>query len=440
MPEKRKCPMCKTNPASSRGTTCGKQKCQSEFRAQARLAKDIPKLEETCPEIKQDFELGTWRISAKQVRIHSLDELIKHFEVDTSIWTVKKFECVAHEMGMAPRPTRTSKTDWVLPDRRALIVPLYNIRAEFEKNKAVASAKGILDELKKEIAGLGKMPATRKQPFLTTSFGYCLELGPPDVHFGKLAWGPETGWENYDLKEALELWETGVWDLLSRAPKSKLEKIWFPLGNDMLHFDNKAQTTTQGTPQDGDSRYHKVFCAAQALMIKTIDRMREIAPVEIYGVPGNHDTLAAWHMTNSLEMAFRDCKQVQVNNSANLRKYAQFGNMMVLWAHGNALKTHQYPGLMAREQPEMFCSSKFFEAHVGHIHQTKVQDLHVGEAMGVRVRTMPSISGTDAWHAEKGFVGNIRSIESYLYDKKDGLVTTNHWNVPAEITKSKGSN
>jgi hypothetical protein len=40
---------------------------------------------------------------------------------------------------------------------------------------------------------------------------------------------------------------------------------------------------------------------------------------------------------------------------------------------------------------------------------------------GVVVRTLMSLSSTDAWHFRKGYVGNQRAAEAYLYDR-GGLV------------------
>jgi hypothetical protein len=38
----------------------------------------------------------------------------------------------------------------------------------------------------------------------------------------------------------------------------------------------------------------------------------------------------------------------------------------------------------------------------------------------VRVRVLPSLSGTDAWHYRKGYVGSMRAAEAYLWSYDDG--------------------
>jgi hypothetical protein len=380
-------------------------------------------------QIKQTFDDKAWRISADQVRIKSLDELLKQFKIDTRVWRVKKFECVSHEQAQAPRPVGNSKEGWKLEDPRAIIVPLYNVRAEFERIPENDAAIKIVESLKQDIINLGIKKTYIEKPYKQREDGKCLEISIPDVHFGKLAWAPETGWENYDLSIAKKIWREALASLLNR-PYGNLEQIWFILGNDMIHFDSKNWATTRGTLQDGDSRYHKVFSQVQTLMIESIEDMLRLAPVKIKGVVGNHDEHAAWHMANSMEMAFRGFKYVNIDNSPNPRKYDQFGCNMLLWDHGNEIKKDKYPSLMAKEQPKMFCSSRFHEVHTGHFHTKKDSDARTDEAVGVRVRVLPSLSASDSWHAGKGYVGNIRSAESYLWDKEDGLIAINSWNVP----------
>jgi hypothetical protein len=106
---------------------------------------------------------------------------------------------------------------------------------------------------------------------------------------------------------------------------------------------------------------------------------------------------------------------------------------MLMFCHGDGGKRDDYALLMATEKPEMFGRTKFREAHIGHTHQTRLEEKH-----GVRVRVIPSLSPADDWHSENGFVGNLRSAEAYFWNKKEGLVGTAIYNddcQPPLITK-----
>jgi hypothetical protein len=70
---------------------------------------------------------------------------------------------------------------------------------------------------------------------------------------------------------------------------------------------------------------------------------------------------------------------------------------------------------MATEQPEMWSSSKFREAHCGHVHKEQVN-----EYMGTKVRFIPSICGNDEWHKNRGYIGTIRAGQVHIWNKRRG--------------------
>ncbi len=247
-----------------------------------------------------------------------------------------------------------------------------------------------------------------------------------DLHVGKLAWGNETGWDNYDSRMAEQAHDEALEALIRRSASHPISRVLYVVGNDLLHSDTKAGTTTGGTPLDTDSRYHKVFSIVRKMTVRAIDRLAEIAPVDAVLVPGNHDTLAVWHLGDSLECWYRNAKHVTIENTPRMRKYYQHGRVMLLLTHGNRGKLDQYPLLMATEQRAMWGATHFREAHTGDKHGTKVL-----EVKGVKVRTLPSLSAADAWHSEFQFVGNSRSAEAFVWDKGEGLIAQAHYTIPS---------
>ena len=76
----------------------------------------------------------------------------------------------------------------------------------------------------------------------------------------------------------------------------------------------------------------------------------------------------------------------------------------------------------------------------GHLHTLKAKtqravvqpmlsDVH--EEMGVVIRRCRSLSGTDAWHAQLGYVGNIKAAEGFAFHRTMGE-TDVHTGVIAE--------
>ena len=127
--------------------------------------------------------------------------------------------------------------------------------------------------------------------------------------------------------------------------------------------------------------------------------------------------MSVWHLGESLECVFAKYKDVEIQNEPTYRKYHEHGEVMLMFTHGDKAKRTDYPLLMAQEQREMWGRTRFKECHTGHTHMTKTDEQH-----GVRVRVLPALCPPDDWHAEQGYVGNLRSAEAYVWNKSEGLI------------------
>lgn len=350
----------------------------------------------------------------------TLADLVRVCEIDTTEWLVERWVANKWEMGARNDKGQVQTT------------PLYQIKAWLKRNRPVIAARAeiasLLEDAKAKVSprviGFKRSPAGRAPDFM-------LELAIPDLHLGKLAWNPETGYAPYDTKIAERLFEEALDVLLARTAGFSCAEIILPIGNDLLHSDSPAGTTTKGTKLDTDSRFQKTFSVARRMITRAIDRLRAIAPVTAIMVPGNHDQLSVWHLGDSLECFFHKTDGVTIKNEPKLRKYHAFGTTAIMFTHGNAGKATDWPLLFATEQPEMFGAASFREIHTGHLHQTRLT-----EKNGVRVRISPALCPPDAWHSEYGFVGNLRGAEAYVYHRTEGLVTVAHFTVPDRASKA----
>ena len=121
-----------------------------------------------------------------------------------------------------------------------------------------------------------------------TNSGKMIEIPIMDLHLGKLAWNDETG-ENYDHNIAEERFLQVISDFINRTKHYTFDKILFPIGQDFFNFDSIDGTTTKGTRQDNDLRWQKLYLKGMEILVKAIDLLSQIAPVEIFYVAGNHD-------------------------------------------------------------------------------------------------------------------------------------------------------
>jgi predicted transcriptional regulator len=347
----------------------------------------------------------TWRIALPKTRIKTLEELVAHCEIDLSIWEVERFICNKWEIGAN------------LDDGKITVEPLFQIKAFLKKKKEIVSARKEIEALKVLAKKSARFPIAVKAN--KSASGNMLEVNIPDAHFGKLSWGLETGGPNYDVRIAEEVVTRAFEALLGKVGHYEFEEVILIVGNDILNSDDVEGRTTAGTSVSTDGRYQKTFGVVRTLMTRFVERLRTRfkCPVIVIMVPGNHDKLSVWHLGDSLECYFHNYKDVTIENTPRYRKYHSFGKVMLMFTHGDKGKRNDYPLLMATEQPEMFGRSKFWEAHTGHNHMTKVDEQH-----GVRVRVLSALCPADDWHAENGFVGNKRSAEAYVWNKDEGLI------------------
>ena len=339
----------------------------------------------------------------------SLADVVRLWKVDEDIWEAVLFQPNKWEIG-AKHPE----------SGEILTKPLYQTKVVF-KRKKTASIELVAKQILADIEQAAKAKPAQPRKVVDRSADLLLEVDVFDLHVGKMAWGQETG-HDYDLRIAERIAKGAVSDLLAQARGAKIAQVILPFGQDFFQYDTPQGTTTAGTQVDHDGRFQKMFRVGHLLAMWMIEECAKIAPVHVPVIPGNHDETAAFTMGVVLEAEFRRDKRVTFDNGPAPRKYFRFGKTLLGYAHGNNEPTGKLGQLMAIERPLDWAASTCREFHVGHIHTgRKAEPLSVDDQTGVTVRWLRSLSGTDSWHAKKGFVGNQRSAEAFLWRKEGGM-------------------
>ena len=243
--------------------------------------------------------------------------------------------------------------------------------------------------------------------------GKMLEVPIVDLHLSKLCWKPETG-ENYDRNIAEKRFMAVVDDVVARTRKMEFEKILFPLGNDFFNFDDMAGNTTRGTRQDNDSRWQKMFAVGVVLLTKAIDKFAQVADVDAFVVPGNHDRQTSYYAMMYLNAYYQLSPPVSIDTNPSTRKYRRFGNCLIGFSHMDQERGRIY-GNMQVEAAEDWGQTKYREWHGAHLHSEQVKEKH-----GVIVRNLSSVTANDAWHFEKGYM-SLTKHQSFIWDREKGL-------------------
>lgn len=342
-------------------------------------------------------------------QIRTLEELIEVCKVDTAVWRVESWECTAWNS-----ITKDS-------EKKAQMHQLYRVHAKLKR----LAPKPLMDAMTSFFEKF-RDAAPPYHPIKHRSDGNTVvEIDLCDVHFGKLAWREESG-EDYDLRIAEKVFLNAIDDLLAEINGRNVQRILVPFGNDYAHIDSEANTTTGGTVVDTDGRLTKIYDVALTAKIKAMQRFRELAPVKLILVRGNHDRMVSFTMARAIKEHFRLDDRTEVDCTPALRKYELVGNTAILYQHGDHLndsRIRDLPAIMTKEAPrEMLARAIYHECHVGHKHcERKFTTRDVDTNVGFVTRWMHSLSAVDHWHFANHFIGSRRAAEVNRYDLELGF-------------------
>lgn len=358
--------------------------------------------------------------SRSSASVRTLDQLLDACEVDRDLWAVERWIANKWEVG--------SK----LPTGGVAVTPLYQIKAWLKRQAGVAEARAIVADAIADMAA--HAPRYRRPVYPTRgSDGHLLEVCLMDLHAGMYAWGEETGGGDFDSDIAHDLARRAVAALIERARGFPIERVLLPLGNDLAHADRTQDgaggTTRKGTVVDIDGRRARVLRLVRMIAVETIDALRQIAPVDVIMIAGNHDEETILALAEIVSAWYRNDAAVTIDGSPRVRKYYRYGTTLLGFAHGHNGRVTDLPILMATEAPDDWAATTWREVHLGHLHR---KGEAVQEHSGVRVRVMPSLAANDAWHATQGYC-HIRAAECYLWHRETAYVGHFSVSMPGEL-------
>ena len=359
------------------------------------------------------------KLDLKSITITTLEQALKVAEVDLTKWKVDRYHIGSWQVTMklkTPTGRYDDKGNEIYIDKPKTVT-MYKIQVWLKKLHNMEWVDAVR-ELIKEIP---KLKTPKKEYVLDGN--YLLEVALMDVHFGMLAWDKETGMD-YDIDIAEELFLYAVQDLLKKSVGYKPSQILFPFGNDFLHIDDPTnQTPMNRNLLDADSRLIKIYQKAKKSVIKAINYCREVAPVHVCWVPGNHDPNVSYYMCDVLSEVFSDDKDVTVDISPKWRKYYPFGECLIAYTHGIEEPLRDLPAIIATEERKLWGNSKYREIHIGHKHKKmQMHWINVDTMPGTVIRMIPSIAGTDQWHYKKGYIKSYHAAEAYVWDSNHGVI------------------
>lgn len=356
-------------------------------------------------------------------RIKVLDEFLDTCEVDLETWEVERYTLNAWDVTMSGQKSGTGE-DTTYTNYQIKVWLKRKIEV-FDREKFT---KELIEDISKNHAPHIQFSKDKKW---TNDGDNLFVPNLYDIHLGRLCWHEETG-ANYDVNIASQI----ASDLLERlfdslGTSESISRILFPVGNDFFNYDyaEPYPMTTNQTPQEADVRWQKMFRVGRNLLYGMIDWMtKEIAPVDVVVVPGNHEHQFMWLTGEILDAKYNGHDHVTVDNRPVHRKYYQYGKNLLGFAHGKDEKDVELHNLMSLEAPQQWAETKYRYYYLGHNHHEKSLKSKTSKAIinqeadykGVLISYLPAIAHTDKYEHQKGYEGSIRGARGMVHNYHRG--------------------
>ena len=351
----------------------------------------------------------------------TLEELIKICKVDTSIWEVERYIINKWEMGRKDKTVNLVWTDGVMNgevnDTGGITkAGLWQVKAWLRRKVEQTTLNAMLEEFSQRAAKHAPRKWVFEKACVKDRRDCCYVLNGQDLHIAKLAWAPETGSGDWDIRIAREAYDAAMDELMEKVPNDRVEEVVIIVGSDMLQVDNDKSTTTAGTYVDSDSRLAKAFQVAGEMLTDRIEKLASKFKVKVVVIPGNHDSTVSLFLGKYVEAWFRNHPNVKVDAAPRSRKYHGYGKTLIAFDHGDETKMKDLPLVVMQENRSTISQYKYTEVLTGHLHSEQCDDYK-----GIIVRTAPALCSPDRWHARRGYVGTIRRSQGLLYQREEGL-------------------
>lgn len=275
----------------------------------------------------------------------------------------------------------------------------------------LAAIRAVADGLKDELP--------RAAPVAPPAFCYSELLSfyaVTDLHMGALAWHEETGGEDYDLAIAerlIEDWFAAAIELAPPAETAVLAQM-----GDLLHWDGfDSVTPTSKHVLDGDSRFPKMVRAAIRVLRRVIRRLLEKhSRVHIVMADANHDPASGVWLREMFAAFYEDEIRVTVDQSSSTYYAYRHGDVSLFVHHGHRRKIADVDSVFAGRFREMYGSTKYSFAHLGHLHSDELKSTNL-----MKVERHETLAAPDAYAANGGWLSG-RSAKVITYHKRHGEV------------------
>ena len=236
-----------------------------------------------------------------------------------------------------------------------------------------------------------------------------------DAHVGMMAWGRETGSQDYDLDHAAKDMRHAFAKILALTPAA--EQSILLIGGDYFHSDDTlAETPANRHKLDVDGRFWKVLDVGIAIIAETIlHLLQKHARVHVRVLRGNHDPHSSMTLNFALAERYREEPRVTIEKTPRDLFMMQWGKCAIFAHHGDKGKPQQMALYLSDVCP-FWSDTRHRHYLTGHIHHDQAKDIGP-----LRHESLRAFCPPDAYAASMGY-GGRRALQSMTFHKADGLV------------------
>lgn len=241
-----------------------------------------------------------------------------------------------------------------------------------------------------------------------------------DFHLGLLAWGEETGGDDFDTAIAEQLLVDWFAAAIAQSPAAETG-VFAQLG-DFMHWDGMdAVTPASKHLLDADTRFQKLVRVAIRVIRRVIGMLlAKHQHVIVLCAEGNHDPASSIWLREWLAAIYEDEPRIRVDTSPDPYYCIEHGETALFFHHGHKRKPSNVDTVFASKFREVFGRTKHAYAHLGHMHHIDQKETNLMVVEQHRTLAAPDayasrggwMSGRDAcvitYSAQWGEVGRVR--------------------------------
>ena len=287
--------------------------------------------------------------------------------------------------------------------------PGYSVMLRPEAEEPEAVAERIRGALEGMVASEPVLPPENVMADL------CAVYPLMDAHVGMMAWGKETGSQDYDLDHAAQDMRHAFSKVLAMTPAA--EQAILLIGGDYFHSDDtRAETPANRHRLDVDGRFWKVLDVGIGIIAETVHQLlQKHARVLVRVLRGNHDPHSSMTLNFALAERYRNEPRIMVEKEPRDLFMLQWGKCAIFAHHGDKGKPQQMALYLSDICP-FWSQTRHRHYLTGHVHHDQAKDLGP-----LRYESLRAFCPPDAYAASMGY-GARRALQSITFHKQDGLV------------------